>query len=145
MAHTNLVVHAAGWLESGLTASYEKYVLDVENLAMMQHFLQGPEWEGDVFALDSIDEVGPAGHHFGTAHTQARFTNAFYNPFLHDRRNNGQWLAEGGEDIVVRANKLWKNVIRNYEEPAFDSNTKQALQEFVTSRAKELENVDLYD
>ena len=145
MSHTNVIFHSAGWLESGLTHSLEKFVIDAENLAMMQHFLAGPETGPDAFALKEIDEIGPAGHHFGTAHTQARFTNAFYNPFLHDRRNNGQWLAEGGEDIVVRANKLWKNVIRNYEEPAFDSNTKQALQEFVTSRAKELENVDLYD
>ncbi|MFK7804303.1 MAG: trimethylamine methyltransferase family protein [Anaerolineae bacterium] len=145
LSRTNLIFHSAGWLESGLTHSLEKFVMDAENLAMMQHFLAGPEMGEDAFALKEIHEIGPAGHHFGTDHTQARFQNAFYPPFLHDRRNNGQWLADGGDDIVTRANKLWKTIIRDYEEPAFDSNTKQALNDYVEKRAKELENVDLYD
>lgn len=145
MAHTNLVIHSAGWLESGLTVSFEKYVMDVENLAMMQHFLQGPEWEGDVFALDAIDEVGPAGHHFGTAHTQARFENAFYPSFLHDRRNYGTWQDAGSEDVITRANKVWKQVIREYKQPTLDEATNEALEAYVTKRTAELENVNLYD
>ncbi|MFT5196705.1 MAG: trimethylamine--corrinoid protein Co-methyltransferase [Cellvibrionaceae bacterium] len=145
LAHTNMIFHAAGWLESGLTHSLEKFVMDVENLSMMQHFLAGPEVGEDAFALKEIHEIGSAGHHFGTEHTKARFSNAFYAPFLHDRRNNGQWAAEGSDDSVTRANKLWKTIVKQYEEPAFDSNTKQALAEYVEKRAKELENVDLYD
>ncbi|MGB1252399.1 MAG: trimethylamine methyltransferase family protein [Candidatus Promineifilaceae bacterium] len=145
MSHTNMVVHAAGWLESGLTVSFEKFVMDVENLAMMQHMLQGPEWGEDAFALDSIHEVGPAGHNFGTAHTQARFETAFYPAFLHDRRNLGTWQEAGGEDIVVRANKLWKDLIRQYEAPPLDIAIKEELQDFIARRTIDLENVDLYD
>lgn len=145
MAHTHVVVHACGWLESGLTASLEKYVMDVENLAMMQHFLQGPEWDGDVFALDAIHEVGPAGHHFGTAHTQARFENAFYANFLHDRRNFGTWQEGGSEDAAVRANKIWQQVVKAYQKPPMDEAVQEALEEYVVRRTAELEGVALYD
>ena len=145
LAHTNLVVHAAGWLESGLTFSYEKFIMDVENLAMIQHLLRGPEWSGDAFALESINEVGPAGHHFGTAHTQARYQTAFYPNFLHDRRNIGTWEENGSEDSVQRANKIWQEVIKQYEEPKLDTAVKDALTDYVTHRKKELENVPLYD
>ncbi|MEM7031420.1 MAG: trimethylamine methyltransferase family protein [Chloroflexota bacterium] len=145
LSHTNFIVHAVGWLESGLSVSLEKFVMDVENLAMMQHFLQGPDWENNAFALDAIHEVGPAGHHFGTEHTQARYQTAFYPSFLHDRRNFGQWQEAGSEDIVKRANRLWKQVIKQYEKPAFDQASKDALADFVARRTKELENVTLYD
>ncbi len=145
MAHTNLVVHAAGWLESGLTFSFEKFVMDVENLAMMQHMLHGPEWSEEAFALDAIAEVGPAGHHFGTAHTQARYQTAFYPSILHDRRNHGAWVENGREDIVQRAHKIWREVIKNYEQPPIDKGLKDALSAHVAERTAALENVPLYD
>lgn len=145
LSHTNFVMHAAGWLESGLTVSFEKVIMDVENLAMMQHMLAGPEWTEDAFALDSIDEVGPAGHNFGTAHTQARFENAFYNSFLHDRRNFGTWQEAGSEDTLKRANTLWQDIVRNYQKPPLDPAIEEALSDYMARRALELENVSLYD
>ncbi|WP_420627870.1 trimethylamine methyltransferase family protein [Candidatus Leptofilum sp.] len=145
LAHANLVHHAAGWLESGLVFSLEKFIMDVENLAMIQHMLHGPEWSEDAFGLSAIDEVGPAGHHFGTAHTQARYQTAFYPNFLHDRRNFGTWQEAGGKDAAQRAHKIWQSVLKAYERPPIDPAIETALQEFVTRRAKELENVALYD
>ena len=145
MAHTNIVVHSAGWLESGLTVSLEKFVMDAENLAMMQYMLQGPEWGSDAFALDSIHEVGPAGHNFGTQHTQERFETAFYASTLHDRRNFGAWQEGGSEDIAKRANKLWKELVRQYEKPAIDIAIEEELEAFVVRRSAELEKVDLYN
>ncbi len=145
LSHTNLVVHSVGWLESGLTVSFEKFVMDAENLAMMQHMLKGPELSADAFALDSIHEVGPAGHNFGTQHTQDRFETAFYPAFLHDRRNFGTWQEAGSEDIVQRANKLWKEIVRQYEKPPLDPAIEEALRAFVARRTEELAGVDLYD
>ena len=145
LAHTNLIFHAAGWLESGLVHSLEKYVMDMENVSMMNHFLRGPERSPDAFALKEIDEIGPAGHHFGTAHTQARFENAFYAPFLHDRRNFGTWVDQGEEDVVKRANTLWKTVVKSYEQPKMDPGLREALDDFVENRTAALEGVDLYD
>lgn len=145
LAHTNFIVHSAGWLESGLSISFEKFVIDVENLAMMQHFLQGPEWEGDVFALDAIAEVGPAGHHFGTTHTQERFQTAFFPSFLFDRRNFGAWQEGGSEDAIKRARRIWKQVVAAYEPPLMDVAVKETLEDFVARRTTALENVELYD
>jgi trimethylamine--corrinoid protein Co-methyltransferase len=144
LAHTNFIMHAVGWLESGLTVSFEKFVMDVENVAMMQYMLQGPEWTKDALALDSIHEVGPAGHFFGTQHTQDRYQDAFYPPFLHDRRNHGAWLEDGGEDMLTRANKLWKEVVANYEKPALDEGILDGLRDYVGRRSAELEGVELY-
>ena len=145
LAHTNMVFHAAGWLESGLAFGFEKFIMDVENLAMMQYMLQGPTWNADDYALGAIEEVGPAGHHFGTAHTQERYANAFYPPFLHDRRNFGTWDEAGGEDAAQRAHKIWKSVLEHYEEPALDLAIKQELAEYTARRKKELIGVSLYD
>ena len=145
MGHANFVAHATGWLESGLTVSFEKYVMDAENVAMMQHFLQGPDWEDDAFALEAIDEVGPAGHHFGTAHTQARYQTAFYPNFIHDRRNHGTWVEAGSEDTVVRANKLYRQLLRDYEPPLLDVGIRDELLDFIARRRQELDGVELYD
>ena len=145
LSHTNYIAHTVGWLESGLTASFEKFVMDAENLAMMQYFLKGPEWEGNVFALDAIDEVGPAGHHFGTEHTKERYADAFYPSFLADRRNFGQWEEAGSEDILKRAHKLWQLIVNEYEKPVIDTAVNEALHDFVERRKKELEGVALYE
>lgn len=144
LAHTNLIFHSVGWLESGLTVSLEKFVMDAENLAMMQHFLHGPEWSQSAFALDSIDEVGPAGHHFGTTHTQERFASAFYGSFLADRRNFGTWKEAGQEDIVQRANTLWQELVNKYEKPPMDTAVYEALDSFVQQRTESLAGVELY-
>ncbi len=145
LSHTNFIAHTLGWLEGGLTVSFEKFVMDAENLAMMQHFLKGPEYSQDAFALDAIAEVGPAGHHFGTEHTQRRYTDAFYPPFLADRRNFGTWTEAGSEDIVQRAHKLWQIIVKEYKKPAMDTAVHEELEQFIAKRSKELENVELYD
>ncbi|MBV7337820.1 trimethylamine methyltransferase family protein [Chloroflexi bacterium TSY] len=145
LSHTNLVFHAAGWLESGLAFGLEKFIMDVENLAMMQHMFHGPNWEAEDYALDAIAEVGPAGHHFGTEHTQARYRTAFYPPFLHDRRNYGTWIEGGGEDTAQRANRIWKAILERYEEPPLNLAIKETLTEYVERRKQELVGVALYD
>ena len=145
LAHTNVVVHSAGWLEAGLSFGFEKFIMDVENLAMMQYMFHGPAWSTEDYALDAISEVGPAGHHFGTAHTQECYQTAFYPSFLHDRRNYGTWLEAGGEDAAQRANKIWKTVLEQYEEPPLDPAIKEAMNDFVARRKIELAGVALYD
>lgn len=144
MAHTNYIMHGAGWLESGLTISMEKLIIDMENLAMFQHFLQGFEVTEETLALDMMAHVGPGGHHFGTPHTQARFSSEFYEPFISSRQSLDQWQAQGAPDAQQRAYKLWKQLLRDYEPPPMDMNIKQALEEYVARRARELEGIDLY-
>lgn len=144
LAHTNFVMHAIGWLEGGLTVSYEKFIIDVENLAMFQHFLEGFQINEETLALDMIAEVGPGGHHFGTPHTQARFSTEHYQPFLSDRLNYDTWAEAGKLDAAQRANLIWKELLKQYQQPPLDPGIKEALEDYTRRRERELEGVELY-
>ncbi len=144
MAHTNMLMHAVGWLEGGLTVSFEKIMIDMENLAMFQHFFAGLEISKATLALDMIEAVPPGGHHFGTSHTQDRYATEFYSSILADRQNAEVWEQNGALDTAQRANKLWKQLLEEYEAPPIDQNVQQALLEFVERRERELMGVELY-
>jgi len=134
MGHANLVNHAAGWLEGGLTASFEKLIIDAEMLQMMAEYLRPLEVNDDELALGAIAEVEPGGHHFGTSHTLARYETAFYTPMLANRQNFESWQESGSIDISVRANAIWKQMLRDYEQPALDPAIDDALVEYVEKR-----------
>ncbi len=144
LAHTNFMMHAVGWLDGGLTVSYEKFIIDAENLAMFAHFLRGFEINQDTLALDMIAEVGPGGHHFGTPHTQARYSTEFYESSLADRLNYQTWQETGAFDTAQRANLIWKEMLAQYEAPQLDLGVAEALQDYVARRERELAGVELY-
>lgn len=145
MAHTNFVMHAVGWLEGGLTVSYEKFIIDVENLAMFSHFLRGIEISEETLAVDMIAEVGPGGHHFATPHTQARFETEFYQSFLSDRLNYETWEAAGQFDTAQRANLIWQELLKAYQPPPLDESIREAVADYVARRERELVGVSLYN
>ena len=145
MAHTNFIMHAIGWLEGGLTVSYEKIVLDLEALAMFQHFLAGFAIDDDALALDMMAEVGPGGHHFGTPHTQQRYSTEFYAPLLSDRMGYDGWKQAGGLDTAQRAQAVWHEILAAYQPPPLDPGIAQGLREYVERRERELEGKSLYD
>jgi trimethylamine--corrinoid protein Co-methyltransferase len=145
LAHTNMVIHAAGWLDGGLTASLEKFIIDVESLAMFHHFLAGPAIDQESMALDMMAEVGPGGHHFGTSHTQARFRTEFYPSSLSDRQNYDAWVERGSLDAARRANLIWKQLLAEYEPPPLDPAIAEALQDYTTRRERELAGRSLYE
>ena len=144
LARTNFIMHSVGWLEGGLTVSYEKIMIDMESLAMFQHFLAGMPINADTLALESIASVPPGGHHFGTPHTQARFATEFYAPLLADRQNYETWVNNGAQDAAQRANRLWKQMLAEYEAPPIDVAVQEALREYVSRRERALEGVELY-
>jgi trimethylamine--corrinoid protein Co-methyltransferase len=138
-------MHAVGWLDGGLTASYEKFIIDAEVLAMFYHFLNGFTIDEETLALDMIAEVGPGGHHFGTSHTQARFSTEFYQATLSDRLGYETWLEAGGWDAAKRAQAVWKEMLAQYEPPPIDPGVKEALQDYVARRERELAGKNLYE
>jgi len=138
MGHANLVNHAAGWLEGGLTASFEKLIIDAEMLQMMAEYLRPIEVSDDELALDAIAEVGPGGHHFGTSHTLERYESAFYTPILSNRQNFESWQESGSIDISARANTIWKQLLGEYEQPPLDPAIDEALVEYATKRKQEI-------
>jgi trimethylamine--corrinoid protein Co-methyltransferase len=134
MGHANIVLHAAGWMEGGLTASFEKMVLDAEMLQMMAEFLRPIEVNQDTLGLDAIREVGPGGHFFGAAHTLARYETAFYAPILSDWRNFESWQEAGSIDATRRAHGIYKQILADYQAPPSDPGTLEALDAFVARR-----------
>jgi trimethylamine--corrinoid protein Co-methyltransferase len=138
MGHANLVVHAAGWLECGLTASFEKLIVDAEMLQMMVEILRPIEVNRDELALDAIAEVPPGGHHFGTAHTLERYQTAFYHPMISNRQNFETWQEAGSRDTAKMANETWKALLAEYRQPEMDPATREALEAYVDRRKLEI-------
>jgi trimethylamine--corrinoid protein Co-methyltransferase len=137
LGHANLVKHALGWLEGGLCTSFEKIVLDAEMLQHMAAFLQPLAVDEETLGLDAIEEVGPGGHFFGTAHTLARYETAFYAPMLSDWRNFQTWSEDGAVDAAWRANRVWKQLLSDYQQPRLDPAIDEELSAFVTRRKAE--------
>jgi len=138
MGGVNLIEHAAGWLEGGLTASFEKLILDAEMLQMMRAFLNPIQIDEESLGLEAIREVGPGGHFFGTGHTLARFERAFYEPMLSDWRNFENWQDSGAKTGTERANAIWKELLRTYEAPPLDPAVAEALDAYVARRKEEI-------
>src|SRR5260221_7909551 len=134
LAGVNFVLHTAGWLEGGLAMGYEKFVMDADQAGMMHTLLAGADLSENGQALDAIREVGPGKHFLGCAHTQANFETAFYRSPLADNNSFEQWQAEGGKDMLVRANALWKKQLASYEPPPLDPAVDEALLDYVNRR-----------
>jgi trimethylamine--corrinoid protein Co-methyltransferase len=134
LAGVNLVTHAAGWLEGGLVASYEKFVMDADQLAMMQALAGGMDLSERGLALDAIREVGPGGHFLGCAHTQENFEAAFHQSSIADYSSYEQWSSEGSLSAEQRANTVWKKMLAEYEDPGLDPAVDEALLAYMAGR-----------
>jgi len=134
LAGTNYVMHSCGWDESGLSASFAKFVLDCEQIEMFYRFGQGPQFGDFDEAVATITDVGPGGHYLGTEHTQNHFQTAFYMPELADANSFEQWLAEGKKDANDRAVDKVKAMLASYEAPSLDPAIDKALQAFIAER-----------
>jgi len=134
LAGTNYVMHSCGWDESGLAASFSKFVLDCEQIEMFYRFGQGPQFGDFDDAVATIGEVGPGGHYLGTEHTQNHFQTAFYMPELADANSYEQWLAEGKKDANDRAVERAKSLLAGYQPPALDPAVDEALLAFIAER-----------
>ncbi len=139
-AGVNFVLHAAGWLENGLTAGYEKFVMDAEVLGMLHKFARGLDVSAEGQAMESIYSVPPDGHHLGTPHTMRNFRTIFHRPAMFDYNPFEQWAEEGAKDIYRIANDKVKQSLAEYQPPPLDPALDDALQEFIDKRKLETGN-----
>ena len=137
MGGAHLIEHAAGWLHGGLTASFEKLILDAEMLQMMQAYFTPIEVDDASLAVDAIREVGPGGHFFGADHTMSRYETAFYTPLLSNWDNHTTWLGKGAIQSRERANLIWKQVLAEYQLPPLDAAIADQITAFVARRKAE--------
>ena len=133
----NIIMHAAGWQEGGLVASFEKFALDVEVLEIVAEGLRPILVDDAELALEALADVGPGGHFFGTAHTMGRFETAFHEPSLFTRQNIGQWTDDGSVDATGRAEVLWRRWLDDHEQPPMEPDTRAALDDFLERRVAE--------
>ena len=137
MSGSDMVMHAAGWLEGGLSASFEKFIVDVEMLQGFAELFHPVPAAEDDFAFEAIAHVGPGGHFFASPHTMERYETAFYAPTLSEWRNFGQWTEAGAPTATERANTIWKEVIAGFEAPALAPDRREAIDDYVERRRRE--------
>ena len=138
LAGTNWVMHSAGWLEGGLVSGYEKFVMDIELVQMLQEQFRPLEINEDSLAFDAHVEVGHGGHFLGAAHTMERFRTCFYRPLLSSSENYERWMRNGGVDAAGRATRVYQQRLEEYEAPPLDDAVRAELEEYVTRRRTEL-------
>ena len=136
MGGAHLIEHAAGWMHGGLTASFEKLILDAELLQMMAAYFDPIRVDAESLAIDTIREVGPGGHFFGTAHTMARYEEAFYAPLLSNWDNYPTFVERGSNDARRRANAIWKQLLTDYVEPSIDPGVLEQIDSYIEKRKR---------
>ncbi len=138
LAGANWVMHSAGWLEGGLVAGFEKFIVDVEILQMMQAEFTPLEIDDDSLAFGAHEEVGHGGHFLGAMHTMERFRTCFYRPMLSSSDNYEKWMRTGGLDANARASRIYQKKLEEYVAPPLDDAIREQLQEYVVRRRAEL-------
>jgi trimethylamine--corrinoid protein Co-methyltransferase len=138
LSGVNFMLHACGWLEGGLVSSYEKFVMDADQLGILHHLAKGVSLDENGQAMDAIREVGPGGHYLGCAHTQANFKSAFWRTDLLDYKPFETWAEEGSRDTMQLANERVKKLLADYQPPELDAGIAAALDDFVARRKAEM-------
>ncbi len=137
LAGANMCLHACGWLEGGITNSYEKCITDIEVLQMLAELCTAPAADEDALGVAAIAEVPPGGHFFSAAHTMARYRTAFYEPLIADVSNYGLWKENGERTAADRACAKWKQVLAEFTPPPGAAACAEALDEFIARRTEE--------
>jgi trimethylamine--corrinoid protein Co-methyltransferase len=134
LSGVNFMLHACGWLEGGLVSSYEKYVMDADQLGILHRLAAGIDMSENGQGMDAIREVGPGGHYLGCAHTQANFKTAFWKTDLLDYKPFETWEEEGARDTVALAARRVEKILGDYQPPALDPAVGEALAEYVAKK-----------
>ena len=135
--HAHFILHAAGWMEGGLTASFEKFVLDADMLQMISEYMLPIPIDEEEVGIDAMIQAGHGGHFFGTDHTQKRYRDAFYTPMISDWRNFETWSEAGSPQAMEHANTLYKALLAEYEEPPIDPAVREQLEDYRVRRIEQ--------
>ncbi len=138
LAGVNFMLHACGWLEGGLVSSYEKFVMDADQLGTLHHLAQGVHIDTNGQAMDAIREVGPGGHFLGCEHTQGNFKTAFWRSDLFDYKPFETWAEEGARDTQTLASERVAKMLGDYQQPSLDAGIEEALNDYVARRKSEM-------
>ena len=134
MSGVNFMLHSCGWLEGGLVADFEKFVMDADQLGTLHSLAKGVQFDENAQAMDAIREVGPGGHYLGCAHTQSNFKSAFWKSDLLDYKPFETWEEEGARDTYALASNRVETLLAQYQRPALDPGIEEALNDYVARK-----------
>lgn len=134
MGGVNFMLHSCGWLEGGLVSSFEKFVMDSDQLGILHHIAKGVQIDENAQAMGAIREVGPGGHYLGCDHTQTNFKSAFWRTEILDYKPFETWQEEGARDTVTLAAERVEKMINTYQKPAMDPAVEEALNDYVARK-----------
>ena len=134
LSGVNFMLHSCGWLEGGLVSSFEKFVMDADQLGTLHKMAQGVAVDAEAQAMDALEEVGPGGHFLGCAHTQANFKSAFWRSEVFDFKPFETWFEEGARDTMALAGERVKRMLETYQQPALDPAIAEALKAYVAEK-----------
>jgi len=134
LSGVNFMLHSCGWLEGGLVSSYEKFVMDADQLGILHHLAKPVDISENGQAMDAINEVGPGGHYLGCAHTQANFKSAFWRSEMLDYKPFETWADEGSRDTQALAQDRVRTLLNAYQAPAIDPGVNEALSDYVRTK-----------
>ena len=134
MGGVNFMLHSCGWLEGGLVSSFEKFVMDADQLGILHHIAKGVQIDENAQAMGAIREVGPGGHYLGCDHTQTNFKSAFWRTEILDYKPFETWQEEGARDTVTLAAERVEKMINTYQKPAIDPAVEEALTDYVARK-----------
>lgn len=137
LAGATVCIHAAGWMEGGLSVSFEKLITDIEALQTLAELFVPTSGSEAEIGFDAIASVDPGGHFFSADHTMARYRTAFYPPLVADLGNYGNWTASGSMTASERANTIWKRVIEDYQPIPQADEIAAAIDPFIENRRTE--------
>jgi len=133
-AGVNFMLHACGWLEGGLVSSYEKFVMDADQLGILHRMAAGVTADENAQAMDALREVGPGGHFLGCAHTQANFKDAFWRTDLLDYKPFETWEEEGARTTQELATQRVQKLLSDYQAPPLDPAIRAKLEAYVLEK-----------
>jgi len=134
LSGVNFMLHSCGWLEGGLVSSFEKFVMDADQLGTLHHLAKGVMADENAQAMDAIREVGPGGHYLGCAHTQANFKQSFWRSDLLDYKPFETWEEEGGRDTMQLASDRVAKLLADYQQPAMDAGIAEGLADYIARK-----------
>lgn len=138
LGHCNIMAHGIGWLESGLTFSFEKAIMDAEMLRMMMAFVAPMDLSEEALGVEAIARVGPGGHFFSDPMTLERYETAYWEPTLSDWSPYEGWIENGARDATTRAGEIASRLLREFEAPHMDQAIREELDDYVARRKEDL-------
>lgn len=134
MGGANFVLHAAGWLEGGLSTGYEKLLIDADRLGAYQKLLGGVDLDDNAIGKSAYDDVEPAGHFLGSVHTMSNYETAYYDAVMSNSDSFEQWEDDGAKDTERRAFERWQQMLNDYQVPHLDEAKDEELLAFIAKK-----------